>query len=73
VYKRQGMQALEKVIYFASFIITDVDEELRKNTIEMLRVEYKGKQKAIESEFMREVERANAKASAQPMGKKEAE
>lgn len=68
-----GVQALEKVIYFASFIITDVDEELRQNTIEQLRVEYKGKRKAIESEFEREVERANVRASEQDLKKKEAE
>lgn len=68
-----GVQALEKVIYFASFIITDVDEELRQNTIEQLRVEYKGKRKAIESEFEREVERANVRASEQDLKKKEAD
>ncbi|MFA5130084.1 MAG: DNA-directed RNA polymerase subunit beta' [Patescibacteria group bacterium] len=68
-----SMQALEKVVYFASFIITDVNEELRQNTIELLRAEYKGKQKAIESEYLREVERANSRASEQNLGKKEAE
>ena len=68
-----SVQALEKVIYFASFIVTDVDEELRQNTIEQLTVEYKGKRKAIESEYEREVERANVRASEQGMNKKDAE
>lgn len=68
-----SVQALEKVIYFASFIVTEVNDELRTNTLEQLRVEYKGKRKAIESEFDREVERANARASEQGLKKKEAE
>ena len=43
--------ALEKVIYFASFIITDVDEELKQATLEQIKQEYKSKQKQIETEF----------------------
>jgi DNA-directed RNA polymerase subunit beta' len=34
-------QALEKVIYFASFIITHVDEDAKKQTFDLLRQEYK--------------------------------
>src|SRR5260221_6069071 len=48
-----SVQSLEKVIYFASFIVTDVNEELRKSTIEQVRAEYKGKRKTIEAEFER--------------------
>jgi len=45
-----GVQTLEKVIYFANFIITDVDEDLRRETIEQVKREYKGKRKQIEGD-----------------------
>ncbi|MCX6813611.1 MAG: hypothetical protein NT078_00025, partial [Candidatus Azambacteria bacterium] len=44
-------QSLEKVIYFADFIITNVDEDLKKETIEQIRQEFKVKKKKIESDF----------------------
>lgn len=68
-----SVQALEKIIYFASFIVTDVNEELRQNTLEQLRAEYKGKRKAIESEYERELKKANESATEQGLKKKEAE
>jgi len=46
-----SMQALEKVVYFASFIVTDVNEELREATLEQIKNEFKQKKKQIESEF----------------------
>ena len=46
-----SMQSLEKIVYFASFIITDVDEALKEATIEQIKNEYKQKKKSIESEF----------------------
>lgn len=46
-----SMQALEKVVYFASFIITDVNEELKQATIDAIKLEYKAKKKSLESEF----------------------
>ncbi|MCK5320893.1 DNA-directed RNA polymerase subunit beta', partial [Candidatus Parcubacteria bacterium] len=46
-----SMQALEKVVYFASFIVTDVNEELRDATIEQIKNEFKQKKKSIESDF----------------------
>ncbi|MFH1661714.1 MAG: DNA-directed RNA polymerase subunit beta' [Candidatus Falkowbacteria bacterium] len=49
-----SMQALEKVVYFASFIITDVNEDLRQATIDQIKNEYKGKKKSIESEFTKQ-------------------
>lgn len=57
-----SVQALEKVIYFASFIVTDVNEALRQQTDEQLRAEYKGKRKAIESEYERDVKRFHEQA-----------
>jgi len=54
-----SIQTLEKVIYFASFIITHVDEEEKKKTLVLLREEYKNKKKQIEREFEQVVKRAN--------------
>ncbi|OGG87321.1 DNA-directed RNA polymerase subunit beta' [Candidatus Kuenenbacteria bacterium RIFCSPHIGHO2_02_FULL_39_13] len=44
-------QALEKVIYFADYIILNVNEELKGQTKEQVVDEYKSKKKAIESDF----------------------
>ena len=52
-----GMQALEKVIYFSAFIITDVNGDLKTQTLEQVRSEYKGKRKGIEAEFEHEIQR----------------
>jgi len=52
-------QALEKVVYFASFIITQVDEESRKQTHDALRQEFKSKKKQIEKDL--EQAKANEK------------
>jgi DNA-directed RNA polymerase subunit beta' len=49
------MHSLEKVIYFASFIITKVDEELRTQTHQSLKQEFKQKKKQIEKEYQRKV------------------
>ncbi len=49
------MQALERVIYFASFIITDINEELKAETFNQIKQEYKSKKKLIENEFNRQV------------------
>ncbi len=54
-----SIQALEKVIYFASFIITRVDEEGKKQTHELLRGEYKSKKKQILKDFENQVAQAN--------------
>ncbi|MFA5188305.1 MAG: DNA-directed RNA polymerase subunit beta' [Patescibacteria group bacterium] len=44
-------QNLEKVIYFASFIVTKVDENLKTQALESLRAEFKTKKKQLESNF----------------------
>ncbi len=41
---------LEKVIYFASYIITDVHQEAKDNVLKELQREYKAKQKTLESD-----------------------
>ncbi len=51
-------QALEKVVYFASFIITQVDEEGKKQTFELLRQEYKSKKKQIDNEREQAIKKA---------------
>ncbi len=48
-----SVQQLEKVIYFASFIITKVDEDLKEQTAEQLKQEYKSQKKMIDAEFDR--------------------
>ncbi len=52
-------QELEKVIYFASFVITDVDEDLREQTMEQLKGELKSKAKGIKNEFDQKVAQIN--------------
>ncbi len=54
-----SIQSLEKVIYFASFIVTRVDEPGLKEVHEALKKEYKTKKKQIENEFNQKI--ANAK------------
>ncbi|MBD3311032.1 MAG: DNA-directed RNA polymerase subunit beta' [Candidatus Magasanikbacteria bacterium] len=54
-----SIQALEKVIYFASFIITKVDKNAIKETHKALKKEYKSKKKQIENEFKQKLEKAN--------------
>jgi len=46
-----GIQSLEKVIYYASFIVTDVDEALKETTINQIKQEYKSKLKNIDNEY----------------------
>ncbi len=50
-----SMQALEKVVYFASFIITFVNEDLKSATIDQIKNEFKQKKKGIENEYTRQV------------------
>ncbi|MBU1783458.1 DNA-directed RNA polymerase subunit beta' [Patescibacteria group bacterium] len=57
------MQAMEKVIYFANFIITEVNEELRQATIEQIKNEYKNKKKNIENDSVRQISDAKNKKS----------
>jgi DNA-directed RNA polymerase subunit beta' len=52
-----SVQALEKVIYFASYLIIDVNEELKEQTIEQVKQEYKSKKKMIEGEYQRDIDR----------------
>ncbi|MFH0856404.1 MAG: DNA-directed RNA polymerase subunit beta' [bacterium] len=44
---------LEKIVYFAGFIITKVDEKLKEETTEQIKNEFKSKKKEIKSEYKR--------------------
>ena len=69
-----SMQALEKVVYFASFIITEVNEELKNATLEQIKGEFKQKKRSIENEFTKQVnEIKNRKAKFLQQGKNENE
>ncbi|MBI2645053.1 DNA-directed RNA polymerase subunit beta' [Candidatus Uhrbacteria bacterium] len=48
-----SVQNLEKIIYFASFIIIDVDDELKAHTLEQVREEAKTKRKQLDDEYNR--------------------
>jgi DNA-directed RNA polymerase subunit beta' len=48
-----SVQDLEKVIYFASFIIVQVDEAKKSILLEQVAQEYKSKRKSIEAEAQR--------------------
>ena len=54
-----SIQNLEKVIYFASFIVTKVDEAARKETIDQIKLELKNKRKQIDNEFNQRVQETN--------------
>ncbi|PIZ94956.1 MAG: DNA-directed RNA polymerase subunit beta' [Candidatus Magasanikbacteria bacterium CG_4_10_14_0_2_um_filter_37_12] len=59
-----SIQNLEKVIYFASFIITKVDEEQKKLTTDLLKQEYKQKYKQIEKQFANDQKQKEEKLTA---------
>ncbi|MEK7508443.1 MAG: DNA-directed RNA polymerase subunit beta', partial [Patescibacteria group bacterium] len=51
-----SVQRLEKVIYFASFIITSVNEPIKQETEAELQKEYKSKRKSIENDIQKKIE-----------------
>lgn len=56
-----SIQNLEKVIYFASFLVTDVNEVAKEQTVEQVKTERKSKEKMIEGEFKRDTGRLEQK------------
>src|SRR3989339_1567876 len=52
-----SVQALERVIYFSSFVITDINQVALEQTIEQVRAEYKSKKKMIDGERNRDIGR----------------
>jgi DNA-directed RNA polymerase subunit beta' len=61
-----SIQNLERVIYFANFIVTHVDEMAKQAMVDQLKDEYKSKKKQIEGDY----ERAVAATEAIPEGGK---
>ena len=57
-----SVSALEKVIYFAGYIITKVDEDARKRILEEIEREYKTKTKKLEKEETSDIRDAKEKA-----------
>ena len=57
-----SVQNLEKVIYFANFVVTEVREEAKEQLMEQVKTEFKGKKKSIEAEYKRDVEQAEKNA-----------
>ena len=51
-------QSLEKVIYFADYIVLNVNEELKTQTLEQVQDEYKTKKKQIEGDFNNRIKQA---------------
>src|SRR5882724_8372129 len=62
-----SVQELEKVVYFASYIITTVDEEARAATMEQIEREFKAKRREIDSRYGNLISQAkkDAKPSAE--------
>src|SRR3990172_34594 len=53
-------QELEKIIYFASYIITQVDEDVRTKTLEQIEREFKAKVKEISERYDRLYQQAKS-------------
>ena len=63
-------QELEKIIYFASYIVTNVDEDARTKTIEQIDREFKSKQQEINDKYNKLFQLAkNAKGDEANKGK----
>jgi|WetSurMetagenome_2_1015567.scaffolds.fasta_scaffold01057_7 DNA-directed RNA polymerase subunit beta' len=71
-----SMQSLEKVVYFASFIVTDVNMDLKNATLEQIKGEFKEKKKSIGDEYnnqVKEIKNKKGKLMNEGMGAAEAE
>lgn len=64
-----GVQELEKVVYFASYIITAVDEEARMQTVEQIEREFKSKKKEIEDKYETLIAKTRSQMQAKLSGK----
>ncbi|MEK7139146.1 MAG: DNA-directed RNA polymerase subunit beta', partial [Patescibacteria group bacterium] len=58
-------QTLEKVIYFANFIVTSVDQSIKEQTVEQLKQEHTEQKKQIEAAFAAKQQAAKAGDNAQ--------
>jgi len=60
-----SVQDLEKVMYFANFIISYVNEDLRDETLKQIDKEYESKKKGIEAESMQQINEVKQKKIAE--------
>jgi len=67
-----SIQRLEKVIYFANFIVTDVEENLRKEEVEKVKKEFISKQKSYAAQLNQKVELIKANDEMKSADKKQA-
>ena len=67
------MQSLEKVVYFASFIISKVDQKMKEQVKEQLSHEFKTKKKTLEQMYFQKVNKLKAQGKAQTVPAKEIE
>ncbi|MBT3412871.1 MAG: DNA-directed RNA polymerase subunit beta' [Candidatus Jacksonbacteria bacterium] len=65
-----SMQEIEKVVYFASFVVTAVDDGLREEELEKLKADFKVKKKQLQADekvainkFHADLEKAKAEGS----------
>jgi DNA-directed RNA polymerase subunit beta' len=63
-----SVQELEKVVYFAAYIITSVDEDARMATMEQIEREFKSKKKEIESRYESLISQAKQRSGKQADG-----
>ncbi|MBU1131873.1 DNA-directed RNA polymerase subunit beta' [Patescibacteria group bacterium] len=68
-----SIQKLEKVIYFANFIVTEVDEKLKKEETENLQKEYVSKQKALAAQFNQKINQIKSNNELSDAGQKKAQ
>ena len=68
-----SVQNLEKIVYFANFIITKVDEELKETTLEQIKQEFKSKKKQIENEINQQIQVAKSREQKDVPAEKPAE
>src|SRR3989338_5236479 len=66
-----SVQELEKVAYFAAYIITSVDDDSRAATLEQIEKEFKGKQKEINARYENLINQAKQKLAKQVEGDKD--
>jgi DNA-directed RNA polymerase subunit beta' len=60
------MQQLERIIYFAGYIITSVNEEAKKKALEEIEKEYKSKNKSLIHSFSKRKKKLKKESSEQP-------
>ena len=58
------VKKIEQVVYFAAYVITEVDEEEKKHTLKELMDEFKNYKKQLQQDYQKEVEKVNKESGA---------